>query len=119
MLIPLLVSDTSPARKARLLLGSSHEPTPGTITAYSSLAYSSEVQVSCRLTAMVLVSASTSLPPKAHRHQCVQLLPSPTAWPSAKPDGWPFALSALASWSRPSAVSGNLSKPASFIQLMR
>src|SRR5215211_2631617 len=27
---------------------------------------------------------STRLPPKAHRHQCTQELPSPEAWPRAK-----------------------------------
>src|SRR5438067_10681207 len=119
MLMPLLVTETSPARKARLLFGSSQEPVPGTITEYSSLAYSSAFQDSCLLMAMVLSSASTVLPPWAHRHQCNQLFASPTAWPWAKPTGWFFSLSALASLRDPSVFSGNLSNPASFIQLIR
>jgi hypothetical protein len=71
------------------------------------------------LMAMVLLSASTALPPKAHKHQWVQVLPSPTAWPSANPHGCPLALSALASSSIFSGVLGNSSKPASFTQLVR
>src|SRR5437763_8229987 len=119
MLMPLLVTETSPARKARLLFGSSQEPVPGTITEYSSFAYSSALQVPCLLTATVLSSASTVLPPWAHRHQCVQSFASPTAWPRAKPIGWFFSLSALASFRDPSVLSGNFSNPASFTQLIR
>jgi hypothetical protein len=32
----------------------------------------------------------TILPPWAHISQWVQPLASPTAWPSAKPGGWPM-----------------------------
>ena len=42
-----------------------------------------------------LFSSSTMRPPKPHRIVCVQPLPSPTAWPSAMPSGWPVALQLL------------------------
>src|SRR3954451_7894146 len=119
MLIPLLVSEISPAKKARLLFGSSQEATPDTICANSSWAYASASRLGFCAMAMVLLSFSTALPPKVHRHQCVQLLASPTAWPRGNPIGWPFAFSALASASRPAGSLGTPSNPASFTQLLR
>ena len=79
MLIPLLVSEISPARKARLLFGSSQDATPGAICAYSSFAYSMASRLGFCAMAMVFVSFSTALPPNVQSSQCVQLLPSPTA----------------------------------------
>src|SRR3954454_282744 len=116
MLMPLLVTEISPARKARLLFGSSQEAAPGAITEYSSLAYSSASQVPCLLMARVLSSDSTVLPPWLQRSQWHQQFASPTAWPSANPTGWPFSLSALASFMNPSVLPGNLSNPLSFTQ---
>ena|SRR6266478_299695 len=119
MLIPLLVSEISPARKARLLFGSSQDPTPGTICAYSSCTYAMASRLGFCAMAMVLLSFSTALPPKVQSTQCVQLLPSPTAWPRANPTGCPFAFSARASLSKSAGDLGNSSKPASFVQLVR
>src|SRR5258708_12559139 len=119
MLVRLLVGEPRPARKARLLLGSSHEPTPGAICAYSSCAYSTASSAGFCPMAMVLLSFSTALPPKVQSSQWVQLLPSPTACPRANPTGCPFALSAFASLSRSAGVLGTSSKPPSFFHLVR
>ena len=71
------------------------------------------------LSMTTLLSLSTSLPPNAHSSQCVQVLPSPVALPSAKPGGVPFSFSALHSFRKPSVSFGNLSKPAAFMWLSR
>ena len=63
---------------------------------YSALTYSSALTVSGELR-MTLSFLSTRLPPCAHSAQCSQVLASPEAWPSAKPDGVLFFFSALQS----------------------
>src|SRR5450759_1895055 len=88
--MPLAVRLTWPSRKALLFDGSSHDSVPGTKVSYNCLAYSSEAMVSGEFTT-TLPFSSTSLPPCDHSSQCAQLLPSPTAWPSAKPGGVPLA----------------------------
>src|ERR1700722_4075626 len=55
---------------------------------------------------------STMLPPWAHRHQYAQVLPSPEAWPRAKPPGVPFFLVAFAHSRSSAVVPGNLENPA-------
>src|SRR3954466_6588041 len=119
MLMPLLVTEISPARKARLLFGSSQEAGPRAINEDRSLADSSASQAPCLLMGRGLCSGSTVLPPWLQRSQWHQQFASPTAWPSANPTGWPFSLSALASFMNPSVLSGNLSNPASFTQADR
>ena len=69
-------------------------------------AYSSALIVS-GLSMTTLFLASTILPPNAHTSQCVQVLPSPVALPSAKPTGVPFSFSALHSLRKPSVSFGN------------
>src|SRR4051794_20972222 len=93
--MPLLVQWTSLARNALLFEASFHEAVPGIMEPYSVLANSSALAVSGELR-MTLSLASTALPPCDHRHQCTQVLPSPDAWPSAKPPGVPCAFIALA-----------------------
>jgi hypothetical protein len=68
---------------------------------------------------MTLSFASTALPPNDHRFQWTQVLPSPEAWPRAKPPGVPFAFIALAYSRKASVVFGNSEKPAFFDALMR
>src|ERR1700758_237616 len=116
--MPLSVQEISPARNALLLDASFHDATPEIMLSASCLAYSSALAVSGELM-MTLSSLSTRLPPCDHRHQCTQALPSPEAWPSAKPPGVLFFLVALA-YSRNSAVvAGNFWKPPFFIESMR
>src|SRR5215467_1509049 len=116
--MPLLVHEISPARKALLLKASFHAATPGIMLSESCLAYSSALAVSGEL--MITLSfLSTRLPPNAHRHQWTQPLPSPEACPSAMPPGVLFFLVALAYSRYASVVSGNLEKPAFFIDEMR
>src|SRR5215469_5751779 len=116
--MPLLVQEISPAREALLLKASFHAATPGIMLSESCLAYSSALAVSGELR-ITLSSLSTRLPPCAHRHQCTQALPSPAAWPSAKPPGVLFFLVALAYSRNASVVSGNFWNPAFFIESMR
>src|SRR6476661_5350410 len=111
--MPLLVQLISPARNALLLDASFHEAVPAIMLPYSALAYSSALAVSGVLM-MTLSLASTALPPCDHRHQCTQLLPSPEAWPSAKPPGRPFAFIALVYSRKESSLSGKVEKPAFF-----
>src|SRR5215468_2119619 len=111
MEMPLSVQLISPARNALLFEASFHEATPGIISAYSALAYSSALAVSGEL--MITLSLlSTVLPPCDHRHQCTQPLPSPDAWPSAKPPGVLFFFIALAYSRKASVLSGNFENPA-------
>src|SRR5215467_6606189 len=116
--MPLSVQLISPARNALLFDASFHDATPGTISAKSALAYSSDLAVSGELM-ITLSSLSTVLPPCDHRHQCTQPLPSPEAWPSAKPPGALFFFIALAYSRKASVLSGNLSKPDFFDASMR
>ena len=77
-----------------LLLGSSQEAAPGMKVAARALPYFSASIVSLLL--MVIWSfSSVSEPPWVHISQWHQELPSPVALPSAKPIGWPLALSLL------------------------
>src|SRR5215469_16118485 len=113
MEMPLSVQLISPARNALLFEASFHEATPGIISAYSALAYSSALAVSGELM-ITLSPLSTVLPPCDHRHQCTQVLPSPEACPSAKPPGVLFFFMAFAYSRKPSVLSGILAKPAFF-----
>src|SRR5580704_10001595 len=109
--MPLSVQWISPARNALLLEASFHEATPAIMFSESCLAYSSAFAVSGELR-ITLSSLSTRLPPCAHRHQCTQALPSPDAWPSAKPPGVLFFFVALAYSRNASVLSGNFENPA-------
>ncbi len=116
--MPFEVRCRSPATKILLLDESFHDAVPGMKVSYSALTYSSAFTVSGELM-MTLSFLSTRLPPCAHSAQCSQVLASPEAWPSAKPDGVLFFFSALHS-SRNAAVSfGNSLKPAFSIEEMR
>src|SRR3954451_15512211 len=111
--MPLLVQLISPARNALLLEESFQAAVPGIMLPYSALAYSSALAVSGEL--MVTLSfLSTDSPPFDHRHQCTQLLPSPEAWPSAKPPGVFCAFIALVYSRKASSLSGDFEKPAFF-----
>ena len=111
--MPLLVTETSPDKKALLLLPSSQLAAPSMKVGANSRAYSSEAMVS-GLLRMTLSSASTTLPPWDHRIQWAQALPSPLALPSAKPPGCPFSLSFVISVKKSAVLSGIPSKPASW-----
>src|SRR6185295_2059393 len=108
---PFAVRLISPARKALLLLGSSHDNVPGANVAYNFFAYSSATSVSLELIATRLFS-STSLAPCDQSNQWHQMLASPVAWPSAIPGGVPFALSAWHNLRKPSVSRGMPSNPA-------
>src|ERR1043165_5821052 len=101
-----------PSRKALLFETPDHDRQPGIKVWDSSLTYSSASMV-CGLLITTLFLSSTSLPPKPHRRQCIQVSLSPVAWLSAKPGGWPFLLSAWHSFKKPWVSVGILSKPAS------
>src|SRR5438270_7012663 len=118
MLIPLLVMLMFPERKALLLSGSSHEPTPWVIVEYSSLQFSMAWIVPS-LWSPALPSAFHTFPPCAHSHQCVQAFASPTACPRENPVGCPLARSALASLRKLGMSLGNASNPASRTQETR
>src|SRR6185437_2990158 len=111
--MPLLVQLISLARNALLLDESFQAAVPGTMLAYSALAYSSALAVSGELM-MTLSFLSTDSPPFDHRHQCTQLLASPEAWPSAKPPAVFCAFIALVYSRKASSLSGNLENPAFF-----
>ena len=66
-----------------------------------------------------LLLSSTILPPWAHKHQWVQPLASPVAWPSAKPGGLPTFLSPWHNLRNPEVSLGNSSKPAACMALTR
>src|SRR5690348_2973980 len=116
--MPLPVRPSSPARNALLLLGSSHDSVPGTKVSASCLAYSSDPTVSDESRTTLLLG-STTMPPCVHRHQCVQLLASPEAWPKAKPAGVAVPFSFWQSVRKPGRSSGIFSKPAFLIALTR
>ncbi len=63
--------------------------------------------------------SSTSFPPWDQTSQCTQSFPSPTAWPSARPAGVPFAFRAWQSLRKPGRSFGIPSKPAAFTWLSR
>src|SRR5262249_60660189 len=110
MEMPLWVHLISPARNALLFEASFHEATPGIISAYSALAYSSALAVSGELT-ITLSPFSTVLPPCDHRHQCTQVLPSPEACQSAKLAGVLFFFMAFPYSSNPSCLSRSVAQP--------
>ena len=105
-------------RKALLLFGSSHESVPGIKVWYNAAAYFSAAAVSFELMTTRLCS-STILAPWAHSAQWVQALASPTALPSANPQGVPFFFSAWHNLRNPCVSFGTLSKPAALIMLSR
>src|SRR5277367_2585050 len=107
-----------PSRKALLFETPLHDSTPGMKVWASSLTYSSASMVAGLLIATLLCT-STSLPPKPHNRQCIQVSESPVAWLSAKPGGWPALLSPLHSLRKPAVSVGILSKPASCSQETR
>src|SRR5688572_1091666 len=107
-----------PSRNALLLFGSSHESVPGANVLYSSFPYSSALTVSGLLMTTSFFSL-TSLPPCDHTSQCVHVLPSPVALPSAKPPGVPLSLSAFIMRRKPSVSLGTASYPAAFSMLVR
>ena len=74
----------------------------------SSLPYLRASIVSLLLIVTWLFS-SVSDPPNVHISQWHQELPSPVALPSAKPIGWPLALSFLAMSRKPSRSPGTVS----------
>src|SRR3974390_268776 len=116
--MPLSVQLISPARNALLFDASFQAATPGIIASVSSFAYCRAFAVSGVLM-MTLSFLSTVLPPCAHRHQYTHALPSPDAWPSAKPPGVLFFFIALAYSRKASVLSGNLEKPALFDAAIR
>src|ERR1044071_9313100 len=109
--MPFTVRCRSPATKILLLEESFHDAVPGMNVSYSALTYSSALTVSGELM-MTLSFLSTRLPPCDHSAQCSQVLASPDAWPSAKPDGVLFFFSALQSSRKPAVSFGNSLKPA-------
>src|SRR6478752_7540297 len=105
--MPLAVQCSSPARYALLFDESFQDATPGMNVSDSALAYSSALTVSGELM-MTLLSLSTVYAPWPQRTQCSQ----PVAWPSGKPAGVPFFLSALHISRKPGKSFGNSLKPA-------
>src|SRR4051794_8463374 len=93
--MPLSVQLISPPRNALLFDASFQAATPWIIASVNCLLYSSALAVSGEL--MITLSfLSTVLPPCDQSAQCTQALPSPDAWPSAKPPGVLFFFIALA-----------------------
>src|SRR5215510_16479362 len=109
--MPFAVTYSSPARYALLLEESFHDGVPGMKVSESALQYSSAFIVSGELM-MTLSSLSTVQALWPHRIQCSQPLASPVAWPSAKPAGVLFALSALHISRKDGKSFGNSLKPA-------
>src|SRR4030088_143244 len=96
-----------PDRKARLLLESSHASPPSSLVSFhNGTANLTDSIVSLLLSATVLPSASTSLPPHDHKYGYHQFGASPNVWPAVWQSGLPLALSFLQASSRPSQVSG-------------
>src|SRR5438067_6079620 len=103
-----------PDRKARLLLESSQASPPSSIVSFhNGTAYLTDSIVSLLLSATVLPSASTSLPPHDHRKGYHQPGASPNVWPAVWPSGLPLAFSFLKASRAASHVSGKPSKPTS------
>src|SRR5262245_66587619 len=116
--MPLLVRWSSPARNALLLEESFHEPVPSMKVADNALAYSSAFTVSGELMT-TLSSLSTSQALWPHRIQCTQALPSPEAWPNAKPAGVLFFFNALQSSMKAGKSVGISLNPAFWIEEMQ
>src|SRR5438445_13895649 len=108
MLIPLLVREISPARKARLLFGSSQDPTPGTICAYSSCAYTMASRLGFCAMAMVLLSFSMAVPPIVQMTQSDQLFLMLSASPISNTIGFLFVLITLSCLNKSAVESGIL-----------
>src|SRR3954447_128984 len=106
--MPLPVAEIWPARNALLLLGSSQEAAPSIKVAANALPYFRASIVSLLL--MVIWSfSSVSEPLWVHISQWHQELASPVALPSAKPIGWPLALSLVDMSRKPSRSAGIVS----------
>ena len=101
-----------------LLDESFHDAQPGMNVSDRALQYSSAFAVSGELM-MILSFLSTSQALWPHRIQCSQALPSPEAWPSAKPAGVLFFFSALQSSRKPGMSFGISLKPALLIEDVR
>src|SRR5205814_10175929 len=107
---PLLVALIVPDRKARLLLVSSQARPPSSIVSFHrATANFTDSTVTLLLSATVLPSASTSLPPQDHRYGYHQPGASPKVWPAVWPSGRPLTLSFLPASRSLSSVSGNVS----------
>src|SRR5580700_524738 len=111
---PFNVELVVPARKARLLLESSHASPPSSQQSFqNATAYLTDSSVALLSSTTFLPSFSTSMPPNDHRKGYQNVGGSPKLWPSVWPSGWPLALSFLPASRYSSQVSGNLLKPAS------
>src|SRR5712692_10287546 len=106
MLAAFVVAPSCPARNERLLLLSSHESVPFTITLNSSTALVTASSVSGESSATVLPSSITSLPPYDHSHGYQNTRGSVNEWPSAWPNGCPALFNAFAISIRSSIVLG-------------
>src|SRR3984893_3143882 len=97
-----------PDRNARLLLESSHASPPSSwASCQRPTANLTDSTVSLLLSATVLPSASTSLPPHDQRKGYQKTTGSPKVWPSDCPIGRAWALSFLPAARYSSQVSGN------------
>src|SRR6185437_12357254 len=109
-----------PERKARLLLVSSQASPPSSIVSFhSATANLTDSTVSLVLSATVLPSASTSLPPHDHRKGYHQFGASPNVCPAVWPIGRPLAFSFLPAARKASQVSGIPFSPTSSNQDLR
>src|SRR5262249_40470786 len=103
-----------PDRNARLLLESSQASPPSSHASFQNgTANLTDSTVSLLLSATVLPSASTSLPPHDHKYGYQKPGASPNVWPSVCPIGRPLAFSCLPASRKASQVSGNLLRPIS------
>src|SRR5438874_7293113 len=99
-----------PPRNARLLLLSSQASPLSSCASFQKPTMNlTDSTVSLLLSATVLPSASTSLPPHDHRNGYQKTTGSPKVWPSDWPKGRPLALSVLPASCSASQVCGNLS----------
>src|SRR5216683_7557231 len=105
---PLMVAEIVPDRKARLLLVSSQASAPSSHASFQKpTANLTDSTVSLLLSATVLPSASSSLPPHDQRKGYQKTTGSPKVWPSDCPIGRLCALSFLPATRYSSHVSGN------------
>src|SRR5579863_3304759 len=117
---PLSVEEIVPARKARLLLVSSHARPPSSQQSFQNpTAYLTDSIVALLSSTTFLPLLSTSMPPNDQRNGYQKVGGSPKLWPSVWPIGWPLALSFLPAARYSSQVSGNLLKPTASNQDLR